>query len=572
MFLPFLPLILASMALSLLILPALPEQAFLVLDWPAALLLLLLSSLLLGQWDTRSGHGWQRAIPRLLVAILWAVLNWTTRLPAQLTSIGEGLHLEQASVVYGLVLLYWLADGLASHPWRPGGEKWPKTLQTLRLQLPLVLISGLHLLISQGMQLGSVLWSDSMQVLFELGLSGLILLVAAPWIVVLSWGSLPVPVEVQNQVEAELAANQTSVQRICSWPEHITKTATAGVIGILPWARFLLISPPLLQHLTTEELRAVVAHEAGHLKRKHLLFYALGFLGFVELLFLVLFGMELTQWFAGVEVPEWVQGLLVLGLLGLFLRVGIGFLSRNFERQADCNAFLRCGWHPFALALTKVGNLNRIPMQEDNWHHYGILQRLQFLQQCQTEPERVARHDQRVRRIQWGCILLFVLLLSGSLYSTSEQARESLIFLRLNQLVAERSPEDAAFLIQAANTFLQQENVDRAEELYRQVLDLEPSNPLALNNLAWLLTQHFSREPDKVEESVRLAEQAVALRSAAFIWDTLAEAYSLQGRWAEATAASQSALQLAETQTPENDPQGLRYYQERMERFQQTRL
>ena len=376
----------------------------------------------------------------------------------------------------------------------------------------------------------------------------------------------------RDEITTELKANRTSVQGVFCWPGHITQTATAGVIGILPWARFLLVSPQLLAHLNSQELRAVVAHEAGHLRRWHLLFYALAFLGFVELLFLILVGLELTQWTTGFTAPDWLQGFLLVGLLALFLRGGIGFLSRNFERQADCNAFLRCGWEPFATALKKVGYLNRIALHQDNWHHYGIQQRLEFLQLCEEQPERIALHDHRVRTIQSGCLLLFGFLLSASVYSTSQHAKESLIFWRLENIVSEITPGDVGLLIQAANTFYEKSEFERAEELYRKVLVWEPANPRALNNLAWLLTQHFAEQPLKVQESVALAERAVASEPAAYILDTLAESYALQGRWQEAAETAKTALEQAESDIRNVDHMGLRYYQERMEHFQHTRL
>ncbi len=572
MFLPFLPLILASLGLSLLVLPMLPEEAVISLEPIETLILLLINSLLLGQLQSQSNRFWIQAFPRWAVAGLWAGLSWATRLPVELATYWENVRMDQATVVFLLVLVYWIADSLAAHPWRKDGQKWLKTIQTLRLQLPLILITGLHLGLTLLLDKTIPDEAVSNQVLVELGLSVLILLGAAPWFVVLSWGVQPVASEVRNEIAAELKANRTSVQGVFCWPGHITQTATAGVIGILPWARFLLVSPQLLDHLNSQELRAVVAHEAGHLRRWHLFFYALAFLGFVELLFLILVGVEFTQWITGFTTPDWLQGFLLVGLLGLFLRGGIGFLSRNFERQADCNAFLRCGWEPFATALTKVGYLNRIALHQDNWHHYGIQQRLEFLKLCEEQPERVSKHDQRVRTIQGGCLLLFGLLLSASVYSNSQHAEESLIFWRLENIVSETTPADVGLLIQAANTFYEKSEFERAEELYRQALVWEPENPRALNNLAWLLTQHFAEQPLKVRESVALAERAVALEPAAYILDTLAESYALQGRWQEAADTAKTALERAESDIRNVDHMGLRYYQDRMEHFQHTRL
>ena len=53
-------------------------------------------------------------------------------------------------------------------------------------------------------------------------------------------------------------------------------------------------------------------------------------------------------------LPLWLMGLLI------FIRFGFGFLSRNFERQADCKALSRNGLTPIANALFKVSWINAI--------------------------------------------------------------------------------------------------------------------------------------------------------------------------------------------------------------------
>ena len=89
MFLPFLPLILASLGLSLLVLPMLPDEAVIPLEPIETLILLLISSLLLGQWHSQSKRIWIQAFPRFAVAVLWAVLSWATRLPIELATYWE---------------------------------------------------------------------------------------------------------------------------------------------------------------------------------------------------------------------------------------------------------------------------------------------------------------------------------------------------------------------------------------------------------------------------------------------------------------------------------------------------
>ena len=110
MFLPFLPLILASLGLSLLVLPMLPDEAVIPLEPIETLILLLISSLLLGQWQSQSNRLWIQALPRWAVAGLWTGLSWATRLPIELATYWESMRMDQATVVFLLVLVYWMAD------------------------------------------------------------------------------------------------------------------------------------------------------------------------------------------------------------------------------------------------------------------------------------------------------------------------------------------------------------------------------------------------------------------------------------------------------------------------------
>ena len=68
---------------------------------------------------------------------------------------------------------------------------------------------------------------------------------------------------------------------ILSWPLFGGKMITAGVMGLIRTFRYILVTPALLDLLGPEEIDAVIAHEIGHVKKKHLLFYLIFFAGYL---------------------------------------------------------------------------------------------------------------------------------------------------------------------------------------------------------------------------------------------------------------------------------------------------
>ena len=82
---------------------------------------------------------------------------------------------------------------------------------------------------------------------------------------------------------------------------------------------------------------------------------------------------------------------------------------------------------------------------------------------------------------------------------------------------------------------------------YEQALRIKPDYPVAQNNLAWLLATLAPAEGGDPVRAVSLAEQACKLsgnRMAADV-DTLAVAYAAAGRFHEAIATAEKAIELA---------------------------
>lgn len=60
---------------------------------------------------------------------------------------------------------------------------------------------------------------------------------------------------------------------ILIWDLFAGSMITAGVMGLVGKFRYILVTPALLGSLDDEELAAVILHEIGHVKHRHMLFY-----------------------------------------------------------------------------------------------------------------------------------------------------------------------------------------------------------------------------------------------------------------------------------------------------------
>jgi len=112
-------------------------------------------------------------------------------------------------------------------------------------------------------------------------------------------------------------------------------------------------------------------------------------------------------------------------------------------------------------------------------------------------------------------------------------------------------PDFAEAHYNLGNALVRKGSVDKAIVHYQQALQINPDSLYVLNNLAWLLATASDPHLRNGKEAVRLAERACQLTQykEAFMVGTLAAAYAEAGRFPEAVATAQRALQRAETQS-----------------------
>lgn len=370
-------------------------------------------------------------------------------------------------------------------------------------------------------------------------------------------------------------------QQIFLWPAFGGHMLTAGVMGLIKRFRYLLITPALLDLLEPEELKGVVAHEIGHIRKKHLIFYLGFFVGYVVLtvffsqwVFSRLFQYPafLNLLYSWKQFSEDLSSVLMflpmaLGLI-LYFRFLFGFFMRNFERQADLFALKVMGSpQPLTRSLEKIGFSSGQNRDLPSWHHFSIAQRVNFLERAGRFPELVRQQD---KKVYWAVGLFFFLLVGLSLYGVKEriwvsagpainpQVLESL----LNRELRSR-PGDTKTLMALAMVYHEGKRLREAKETYEKILKKEPNHYLALNNLAWLLATSKDQGLFQPDQALTLARKAAALQpNDPMILDTLAEAYLVNGQ-------PDTALRIARQVLAKN-PSNRAYYQAQEERFKQA--
>ena len=393
------------------------------------------------------------------------------------------------------------------------------------------------------------------------------------------WGCKPLEAsEKGRQLAAFLDQRKFRYRRLLSWPIFEGRMMTAGIMGIVPRYRYILVTDALMSALSIEELEAVLAHEMGHAKYFHLLFYILFFVGFMVLSFglsdvyiylayvwspLADFISEedtqfMTLFYLAVSVP------MLLTLL-IYFRYIMGFFMRHFERQADLYSARIMRTPVFIVnALEKIAYLSGKSRDVPNWHHFSIGQRVACLLKTLEVPGWVKQHNRFV-------LLSFLIYLVGigSLgyllnFGPMKAHMAYALMSRELSLKLREHPRDVNLAMNLAMVYQRMGKEIESMDMYREIIQWNPRQAVALNNLAWLmLTASEPGLKDKVR-ALGLARQAVFLQPVPQFLDTLAEACYQNG-------LNDEAIQVI-TEAMEKATENKAYYEAQLQKYQQVGL
>lgn len=401
--------------------------------------------------------------------------------------------------------------------------------------------------------------------------------ILAPVIIQKMWRCRPLAEgEVRSRIENLCRRSGIGYNNILEWPLFGGTMITAGVMGLVARFRYILVTPALLKHLSPDEIDAVIAHEIGHVKHRHLWYYLVCFLLFLvflyaifDPLFYLLFYSTPVFWltdafgFSEASVHATLSGVTIIGLFLIYFLFIFGYFMRNCERQADTHVFRLIGTaNALISTFAKIAALSRQAEDKPNWHHFSIRQRLDYLRKCEGNRSWIQRHDRKLTRIiAVYFFILIVLSVAGFRLNSGETGEalqrhfsEKQVLWKIDSL-----PEEIDRYSILGDFYYSRKDYEKTIEAYKRSIAKAPGKPQSLNNLAWLYAtceEPGFRDP---AAALTLARKAIALQEAPHILDTLAESYFINGNYEEAIATGTQALGLAEKNRD--------YYREQLEKF-----
>ncbi len=349
---------------------------------------------------------------------------------------------------------------------------------------------------------------------------------------------------------------------ILYWPIFGGRMITAGVMGLIKKFRYILVTGALLQFLEPEELDAVIAHEIGHIKKKHLLFYLIFFVGYMlvsfatfdMLIYFIFFAEPIYSFLnsIGLEqatVTSSIFSLIIILIFLIYFRYIFGYFMRNFERQADTYVYaLFDSAQPLISTLEKIAVTSGQPRDKPNWHHFSIKKRVDYLKKCEADRTWVTRHDSKIKK-SIAVYMMGILIMGGIGYNlnfgeTGKKLNRH-FFEKIIQRELDKNPDSPNHYTMLGDLYYSNQNYSKAIKAYEQSIALAPDNPQGLNNLAWLYAtcevERF-RDPKK---ALKLAQKAAEIEKSPHILDTLAESFYVNSQFEKAVAAEMGALDLA---------------------------
>ena len=407
-----------------------------------------------------------------------------------------------------------------------------------------------------------------------------IVAITGPLMIQKFWGCRPLEQGMdRTRIESLCRSVNLGYRNILHWPIFEGRIITAGVMGLVKRFRYILVTRALLNLLEPHEVDAVVAHEIGHVKKHHLLFYLFFFAGYMVISFsfldLIVYAMIYfdpfikafnRMGFSPVTITSFIFSLVIITTFLIYFRYIFGYFMRNFERQADAYVYTMFDSAAALIStLKKITITSRQSPDKPNWHHFSISERIAFLRKCEMDRSHVGRHNSKLRKSMVG-YLVGLVLIGGVGYQLNYGEAGAVLNTHFFEKVIikelEKTPGNADLYTMMGDLYFSRKNYKDAASQYEKAIELAMQHSRALNNLAWLYATCEDASFRNPERALVLAKRAAALEREPHVLDTLAESLFVNGDIEGALAAEREALAVAKKDRA--------YYREQIARFEKA--
>ncbi|MDZ4755214.1 MAG: M48 family metalloprotease [Phycisphaerae bacterium] len=348
------------------------------------------------------GFGWLETVRRI-IGDLPAIDEMVALTPAfAAMAISWSLQAPMERRVREASLIRRLDEGLPVAPWPAAWKFVVARVRTniLLILVPVMIVLAVSELLEPLMRSAwPAWWNAGGRELTTLAI-GATVYVVSPWIARLVLDVRPLASgTLRDDLLAVCAGCGVRVRDVLLWRTEYGMV-NGAVMGLIAPLRFVMLTDGLLELLPREELRAVMAHEIGHVRRRHLP-WMLGVL--LVLLAVSSIAMELPLRAVYERLVDssldaatfqtavdWLDRSAAIGA-GAVALIAFGWVSRRFERQADAFAVQYLSREaggsditPGAVmamtaALANVARHAGVPSGQFSWRHGSIRWRQQYL-------------------------------------------------------------------------------------------------------------------------------------------------------------------------------------------------
>ncbi|MCE2881719.1 MAG: M48 family metalloprotease [Planctomycetaceae bacterium] len=233
--------------------------------------------------------------------------------------------------------------------------------------------------------------------------------------------------ELRDDLEELARGAGVHMRELWVWPTDGV-VANAAVMGVFPRLRCVMLTDALLESMPRAQIRAVMAHELGHVVRRHLLWMVAVVIACWTVAGLVLTPLArevFVSLLPRFEEGEWQSLADAVALVrdGAVLATGLclfGLASRRFERQADTFAVqllsrreasgtaTEAAVDSMVAALGSVAYLNHVRPERPSWRHGSIAWRQAYLRAIAGSPLDAMRIDAIIAVVSWASLAVAV--------------------------------------------------------------------------------------------------------------------------------------------------------------------